>query len=48
MANQHEIFLKQAIDLAVANVQNLAGGPFGAVVVKDGKIIATGVNRVTT
>jgi guanine deaminase len=39
-------FLRKAIELAVANVDE-GGGPFGAVVVKDGVIIATGVNRVT-
>jgi guanine deaminase len=40
-------FMQQAIALAVANVTSGRGGPFGAVVVKDGKVIATGVNRVT-
>lgn len=40
-------FMQQAIDLAVENVSSGAGGPFGAVVVKDGKVLATGVNRVT-
>jgi hypothetical protein len=39
-------FMQTAIDLSVENVKN-GGGPFGAVIVKDGKIIATGVNRVT-
>jgi len=39
-------FLKQAIDLAVANVRR-DGGPFGAVVVKNGTVIATGANQVT-
>lgn len=39
-------FMQQAIDLSVENVAN-GGGPFGAVVVRDGKVIATGVNRVT-
>ena len=47
MANQHEIFLKQAIDLAVDNVRSGLGGPFGALVVKEGQVIATGTNRVT-
>lgn len=46
--NPHEIFLKQAIDLAVENVRGQLGGPFGALVVKDGKVIATGTNRVTS
>lgn len=39
-------FMRQAIQLAVENIKN-GGGPFGAVIVKDGKVIATGVNRVT-
>jgi len=39
-------FMKEALDLAVANVRS-GGGPFGAVVVSDGTIIARGANRVT-
>jgi tRNA(Arg) A34 adenosine deaminase TadA len=42
------VFMQMAIDLATENVTSGAGGPFGAVVVRDGKIIATGVNCVTT
>ena len=38
-------FMRQAIQLAIDNIKN-GGGPFGAVIVKDGKVIATGVNRV--
>ena len=38
--------MQMAIDLSVENVQQ-GGGPFGAVIVKDGKVVATGVNRVT-
>lgn len=38
--------LHEAVELALANVSN-NGGPFGAVIVKDGKVVATGVNRVT-
>ena len=41
-----EDFMRQAIALAVENVKN-GGGPFGAVIVKDGEVIATGANRVT-
>jgi guanine deaminase len=39
-------FLKQVIELAVDNVRR-DGGPFAALVVKDGVVIATGTNRVT-
>lgn len=40
-------FMRQAIELATENVISGRGGPFGAVVVRDGKVIATGVNQVT-
>jgi len=36
-----------AVDLAVESV-HAGGGPFGAVIVWDGKVIATGMNGVTT
>lgn len=39
-------FLDQAVDLAVRNVAD-GGGPFGAVLVRDGLVLATGQNRVT-
>lgn len=39
-------FMREAIRLSDENVKN-GGGPFGAVIVKNGEIIATGVNRVT-
>jgi guanine deaminase len=39
-------FLKQAIELAVENIRR-NGGPFGALVVRDGVVIATGSNQVT-
>jgi tRNA(Arg) A34 adenosine deaminase TadA len=41
-----EQFLSEAIRLAVESVTN-GGGPFGAVIVNEGKIIARGTNRVT-
>ena len=41
-------FMQEAIRLSINNVEEGKGGPFGAVVVKDGKIIARGVNQVTT
>ncbi len=39
-------FLQQAIDLALANVRDAGGRPFGALVVKDGEVVATGVNEI--
>jgi tRNA(Arg) A34 adenosine deaminase TadA len=39
-------FMRRAIELSVENVTN-GGGPFGAVIVKDGTIISEGTNRVT-
>lgn len=42
----HEKFLQEAIRLAVESVP-AGGGPFGAVIVKDGEILVTGTNRVT-
>ncbi len=44
---EKEFYMKRAIALAVDNVKK-GGGPFGAVIVKDGEIIAEGVNRVTS
>ncbi|MBN2746154.1 MAG: nucleoside deaminase [Bacteroidales bacterium] len=41
-------FIKKTIQLADENVQNGHGGPFAAIIVKEGKIIATGVNSVTS
>ena len=41
-----EELMRKAIELSNENVAN-GGGPFGAVIAKDGEIIATGVNRVT-
>lgn len=41
-------FMKEAIELSINNVKSGKGGPFGAVVVKDGKIIARGANSVTS
>ena len=46
MTRKDKEFMQQAIDLSIEHVKN-GGGPFGAVIVENGKIIATGVNRVT-
>ncbi len=39
-------FMRRAIALALENVRSGSGGPFAAVIVKDGRIIAEGANRV--
>lgn len=41
-------FIYKTIQLAMENVKSGRGGPFGALVVKDGQIIATGTNEVTS
>src|ERR1700689_1230268 len=41
-------FLARSIQLSLENVLSGRGGPFGAVVVKDGNIIAEGANQVTS
>ncbi|WP_300934884.1 nucleoside deaminase [uncultured Muribaculum sp.] len=41
-----EELMKEAIRLSEENLDN-GGGPFGAVIARDGEIVATGVNRVT-
>lgn len=48
MENQkyEKSIMDEVVDLSIDNIRN-GGGPFSAAVVKDGKIIATGVNRVT-
>ncbi|MFC7342977.1 nucleoside deaminase [Saccharopolyspora griseoalba] len=39
-------WISRAIELATSNVAE-GGGPFGALIVRDGEIVATGTNRVT-
>jgi tRNA(Arg) A34 adenosine deaminase TadA len=41
-----EQFMRMAIELSVKNIDN-GGGPFGAVIVKDGVVIAASANSVT-
>ena len=45
---KHKEYLEQAIEMAKKNVSDGFGGPFGALVVKEGKIVGRGVNLVTT
>ncbi len=48
MDNRHIKFMQRAIELARTGMESGAGGPFGAVVVKDNEIIAEGWNKVTS
>jgi len=43
-----QCFMDRAVELAVYAMKNGLGGPFGAVVVKDGVIIGEGYNQVTS
>lgn len=43
-----EEFLRQAVDLAVENARSGQGGPYGAVIVKEGRAIASSGNMVTS
>jgi guanine deaminase len=48
MNDERQEFMREAIRLSIENVKLGKGGPFAAVVVKDGKIISHGTNLVTT
>ena len=48
MRKPSEEHMREAIRLSMENVESGNGGPFGAVVVKDGVIIARGANEVTS
>jgi guanine deaminase len=43
---EHEKFMRMAIELSAHNVKQAAGGPFGAVIVKDGMVVARSANKV--
>lgn len=46
--SEHEKFMDEAIKLAINGVLAGEGGPFGAIVVKDGVIVGRGNNHVTS
>ena len=48
MTEQDEKFMRRAIELANRGMETGAGGPFGAVVVKNGEIVGEGCNQVTS
>jgi len=43
-----EKFIQEAVNAALKGINNNEGGPFGCVVVKDGKIVGRGNNKVTS
>ena len=47
MSTEEQKFLERAIELSAQGIDQLKGGPFGCVIVKDGKIIGEGCNQVT-
>jgi guanine deaminase len=44
----HEHFMREAIRLSEEGVSSGRGGPFGCVVVRDGKVVGSGQNQVTS
>ncbi|MCZ8150429.1 MAG: nucleoside deaminase [Roseomonas sp.] len=48
MSSTDEAFMRHAIALSRRGMEGGAGGPFGAVVVKDGQVVAEGWNQVTS
>jgi guanine deaminase len=47
-ATVHDQFMREAINLSRKNIREGKGGPFAAVIVKDGTVIARGTNLVTS
>ena len=47
-AMTNHVFMKEAIELSRKNIREGKGGPFAALVVKEGKVIARGTNLVTS
>lgn len=48
MRSDKEYFMQRAIELSEMGMQGGKGGPFGCVIVKDGKIVGEGYNQVTS
>ncbi|HVE59993.1 MAG TPA: nucleoside deaminase [Pyrinomonadaceae bacterium] len=48
MTEKDKEFMRRAIELAQEGIDANDGGPFGAIVVRDGKIIGEGCNQVTS
>ena len=43
-----QYFMNKAVELSLENMREGKGGPFGAIIVKEGKIVGTGANHVTS
>ncbi len=48
MTEQDKEFMRRAIELAQKGIDDGQGGPFGAIIVRDGEIVGEGCNRVTS
>lgn len=48
MEKNHKYFMQEAVNAALSGMKANEGGPFGCVIVKDGKIIGRGNNKVTS
>ncbi|RYF94022.1 MAG: nucleoside deaminase [Chitinophagaceae bacterium] len=48
MDHQHENYMQSAVELARHGMNSGTGGPFGCVIVKNGEVIARGMNAVTS
>lgn len=48
MSEAAKEFMREAIRLSKENIEHGTGGPFGAVIVKEGQIIAKSANKVTS
>lgn len=48
MNEPHQTFIEKAIELSLFGSQNHKGGPFGAVIVRNGVIVGKGYNEVTS
>jgi len=46
--SKHQAYMEMAFDAATSNMLRGQGGPFGAVIVKDGEVISVGWNKVTS
>lgn len=44
----HEYFMEKAVELSLENMRAGKGGPFGVIIVRQGKIVGTGANHVTS